>query len=219
MPTEFIMLRLWREGRKDAGEWLYTRFNRSVLRFLISKTRDRSEAEDLLHETFITLRTMSSQSASEDDAHEVPFQAFILAVACNVLRNHLRKVGRRLRRELDFSKDSLADVQPGLSSIVDARQQANGLMEALRSVSIDDQIILELKYFEDLTLQQIAWSLGIPQSCMNGRLSRAKQRLSAKLNERTGGKESDDAWRALGRWIAEIRVALVEHTKPHTGHA
>lgn len=180
---------------------LYLRYSRAVLRFFITKVRNDQEAEDLLHDTFITLRGVSAPSR---DGADFRLGTFVLGVARNVFLNHLRARGRRSRRELDFGEVRLCEMDAGLSSIVCAGQQASALLEALREIPVDDQLLLELKYFEGLSSDEIAAVLSVSATAMPGRTARAKQRLQERLAARLGGSQPRvERW--AGEALAELR--------------
>jgi RNA polymerase sigma-70 factor (ECF subfamily) len=175
------------------------------LRFLVTKVRNDQEAEDLLHDTFIALRTVRPPT------HDTGFRlgTFVLGVARNIFLNHLRARGRRSRRELDFGEVRLCELDAGLSSIVCAGQQAHALLEALREIPVEDQMLLELKYFEDLSGDEIAAVLAVNTTAMPGRTARAKQRLQERLAVRLrlgqGDVRADKVERWAGEALAEIR--------------
>lgn len=203
---EYRLLEAWRAGDPRILELLYLRYSQSVLRFLVTKVRNDQEAEDLLHDTFITLRGVPAPSR---DSAEFRLGTFVLGVARNVFLNHLRARGRRSRRELDFGDVRLCELDAGLSSIVCAGQQASALLEALREIPVDDQLLLELKYFENLSSDAIAEVLSITATAMPGRTARAKHRLQERLTARLGlglaGVQHDRVERWAGEALAELR--------------
>lgn len=211
---EVALLSDWQQGDRRAGLLLYTRYNRSVQRFFINKTRGEAESADLVHDTFIALQRAAkptdSTGVSSDDA---PLCPFILGVAHNVFRNHIRNVARRARRELDLGIHALGEIQPGASSILRARKQAQALMDGLRAIPIDDQILLELKYFERQSFQQIAAVLDVPVTSLNGRISRAKQRLVQQVKLHVDGELKVSSSDALEEWAAEVRIRLTKCKK------
>lgn len=201
---EYALLEAWRAGDPRTLELLYLRYSRSVLRFLVTKVRNDQEAEDLLHDTFIALRGVRAPSR---DSAEFRLGTFVLGVARNVFLNHLRARGRRSRRELDFGEVRLCELDAGLSSIVCAGQQASALLEALREIPVDDQLLLELKYFEDLSGDQIAAVLNISTTAMPGRTARAKHRLQERLTARLGLGVAGLQHR-VERWAGEALTEL-----------
>jgi RNA polymerase sigma-70 factor, ECF subfamily len=202
---EAALLQGWRAGDPRTLERLYLRYSRIVLRFLVTKVRNDQEAEDLLHDTFLALRNVSPPTR---DGPGFRLHTYILGVARNIFLNHLRARHRRSRRELDFNEVRLCELDAGLSSIVRAGEQAHAFLEALREIAIDDQILLELKYFEGLTSDEIAAILDVPITVMPGRITRAKARLHGLLFARLNAGIDPDHEQKLERWAGEAVAAL-----------
>ena len=56
-----------------------------------------------------------------------------------------------------------------------------GLVQALREIPVEDQVVLELMYFEGLSGSELAGVLGLPEGTIRGRLARGKQRLRERV--------------------------------------
>lgn len=210
---EISLLRDWGRGDRRAGAVLYGRYSQCVQRFFLNKSRDADEHGDLVHDTFLALRRVDAPSTTPGTV-DAPLRPFILGVAHNIFRNHIRGMARRRRRELDLSRHTLGELQPGASSVVRARRQAQAFMDGLRNIPIDDQILLELKYFEGLSFQQMADVLSVGVTCLNGRLARAKQQLSEQV--RAAALHPTDACDAdaLEAWAAEVRAKSDRRSVP-----
>lgn len=194
------LLAAWRGGDQDAGERLFDRHADAVARFFENKVR--RGAEDLTQATF--LRMLEGLDRIRVDA---AFRAFVFGVARNVLREHLRELGRG--RKIDPSVDSMAGLAPGPSTVVGMRQEHQLMLEGLRHLSIDDQILLELYYWEELPTDEVAEILGIPPSSTRRRLQEARGRLDTKMAEIAASPELLGRTRQnLDSWVAEVRRQL-----------
>jgi RNA polymerase sigma factor (sigma-70 family) len=194
------LLVAWRGGDRGAGERLFDRHADAIARFFENKIR--SGAEDLTQATF--LRMLEGRDRIRAEA---AFRAYAFGIARNVLREHLRELARG--RQVDPSVDSMAELAPGPSTVVGARQEHQLMLEALRHLAIDDQILLELHYWEELRTDEIAEILGIPPPSTRRRLSEARARLDAKMAEIAASPELlDRTLRNLESWVAEIRGQL-----------
>lgn len=60
---------------------------------------------------------------------------------------------------------------------LDRHQRADLLHQALARIPLDDQIAIELAYFESLAMADIARILEINENTVRSRLSRARQKL------------------------------------------
>lgn len=200
----------WREGDRRAGKKLVDRYMRKMWRFFANKVADVTDVDDLVAETFE--RCVSSLETFRGEAR---FRTFIYGIARNVLREYFRK---RVRREGELELDDLAvrDFAPSASTIMRHQAEERLLLEALRSIAIKYQIVLELKFFENRTAAQIAETLDKPVGTINTWIRTGKIRLEEMLrvlSESNSVLEStmDD----LEGWASSIRRHLVDH--PGTG--
>ena len=84
----------------------------------------------------------------------------------------------------------------------DAAQRArDGLLDALRRIPVDAQIVLELYYWEDLPAPDVARFLDVPEGTVRSRLRRALELLRERLESLAPGvpigfsdEESFGAW-------------------------
>jgi len=77
-------------------------------------------------------------------------------------------------------------------------QRRDLLQRAMRHVPRDQQIVLELTYWEELPATEIAQLLNVPLNTIYGRLGRAREHLRAVLERfSSDGAEVEGALRAL----------------------
>src|SRR5262245_31873017 len=134
------LLGRWRAGDALSGEVLFDRYYDLVDRFFLNKVT--GGIQDLVQETFI--RCVESRERIQDNDR---FRSFLVGIAYNVLNAYLRN-NYRGGREIDFSEASVCDLDPGPGTLVGQRREQRLLLEALRKIPVDDQVILELHYWE-----------------------------------------------------------------------
>jgi RNA polymerase sigma factor (sigma-70 family) len=131
----------------------------------------------------------------------------VLGVARNVLLRHLRDRARR--PEFDPEVESMADQAPGLTSVIDGRQEHRLLLEGLRRLPLKDQMLLELFYWEKLKTHEIAEILEIPPSTARGRLATARASLGQMMAEIAESPELlASTMHGLDTWADELRARL-----------
>ena len=101
--------------------------------------------------------------------------AFLFAVARRRLADHFRQRART--PELDLAKSSLVDLGTGPVTAAVRRERADILRDALAQIPLDDQIAIELAYFEGLPLRDVAAVLELDDNTLRSRLARAKAKL------------------------------------------
>lgn len=164
--TDLQLLEGWRAGDAAAGEALVARHWTSVSRFFRSKIGD--DGADLIAQTF---RACVEGRDRLDGDH---VKAYLLTVA----RRRLADVFRSRRPELDLSVASVIDLGAGPVTFAAQREI---LRDGLARIPLDDQIALELAYFEGLSTREIAGVLEIPEDTVRGRLARAREKVRAAL--------------------------------------
>jgi RNA polymerase sigma factor (sigma-70 family) len=176
------LLASWRAGDNAAGEALVARHWASIARFFRSKIGD--DGADLISQTFLACVEARDRIAGDN------VKAYLFAVARKRLADHFRSRARS--PSLDFSMSSVIDLGTGPATHVSRRQRSELLRDALARIPLDDQIALELAYFEALPMREIAAVLEIEENTVRSRLSRARDKLRDVLA--TLASADDAAW-------------------------
>jgi RNA polymerase sigma factor (sigma-70 family) len=204
--TDDELLRAWAGGDQGAGVALCRRHFDALYRFFRTKAPDAYE--DLVQTTM--MECVRSKERVRGDA---PFRAFLFAVARNCLLHHFRS---RFRDRLDFdaSRSSVADLDPRPSTIAARNAEHVRLLEAMRRIPLDLQVVLELHYWEELGTRELATALEIPQGTVKSRLRRAREALRAALAAHAPSpaapEAAPEAEDRLGAHVRALRAVLDE---------
>lgn len=171
--TDMELLDRWRGGDGAAGSALFERHYASVARFFRNKLA--VGAEDAIQETFLALMNDKERFRGESS-----FRTYLFGVAHNVLRYHCRKFRRDLQHQ-DFAAFTAQDLAPGPSTIASTKSEQALLLQGLRGIPLDHQIVLELYFWEPMTAGEIAEVLGEPEGTIRTRIRRAKELLREQL--------------------------------------
>jgi RNA polymerase sigma-70 factor (ECF subfamily) len=162
----------WQGGDQRAGNKLLQRHFGSVYGFFANKI---DEAEDLTQKTFLAcveVRDRFRESAS--------FRSYLLGIARKQLLMHLRKRGRWNKR---FTPQRSVEVVGDSPSIgLAQREEERLLLAALRHLPLDQQTLLELYYWEDMSLAEISDVVELPRGTIKSRLFRAREGLREVLS-------------------------------------
>ncbi len=136
-------------------------------------TQDRSEAEDLVQETYAkALKGFSSFQPGTN------FRAWIYRILRNAFLNSrtgLKSAGATLDLENDDA--ALPSVNETPESILLRRSDWELVQRALEQLPIAYREVLLLCEVEEMSYQEIAAALGVPIGTVMSRLSRARQAL------------------------------------------
>ncbi len=170
MATDAELLESWRGGDSRAGEELVSRHWTSISRFFRAKVGD--DGADLISQTFLAC----VEGRDRIDGGNV--RAYLFAVARRRLADHFRQ-----RQHVDLSVTSLADMKTGPVTHLGRQEQRELLQRGLALIPLDDQIALELLYFEELPTAEIALVLEVGENTVRSRLARARDKLRKALTE------------------------------------
>lgn len=171
---DLSLLQAWREGDDDAGNRLFERYFVLVSNFFEARVRD--SAEDLVQQTFLACLSPGANFRGDST-----FRSYLLAAARRKLMDHFRTKQRK-HAPLDFQTTTLADLGTPLSSQLARRQEHRILIEALRSIPVDQQIAIDLFYFQDLSAAEVAVVIEVPEGTVRSRLRRGLDSLRERIN-------------------------------------
>lgn len=171
--TDAELLQRWKTGDTRSGEVLFARYYDAVSRFFGNKVaRDRG---DLVQATFSAC--LEKVDGLKDAAS---FRSFLFGIARFELLHYYRRKSRR-ETEFDAEKLSVYDLDPTPSRIIAKHQEQRLLLEGLRHIPVELQVVLELTYWEKLTSAEMADLLGIPEGTVKSRVRRAREKLDQQL--------------------------------------
>lgn len=200
-PSDRLLYRAWSDGDRAAGERLVGRYFTSVARYFANKVANAADAEELVGATFERIsRTLGGYEGRGTVV------AYLFGVAYNVLREYLVR-HRSIDDSVDFDSVTVAEILPSPTEQMTLRRQQRALLEALRSLTLPTQIVLELSLFEGMTRSEIAELLGEPAGTVASRLRRGRARLDERLATAAPGVDLHTTSRGLRDWMSQVRRA------------
>ena len=155
-------------GDLEAFEELVRRLQRQVYGFAVHHLRDFDEAQDLTQEIFVKLyRNLGRFDSTR------PFGPWFWKLAANTTINYRRK---RVPAPTD----------PDLELMGETAEQTRHdptLVDALTQLDPAYRLPILLHYYADLSLEQVAASLGVTLPAVKSRLHRARALLRNSLAE------------------------------------
>jgi len=109
-------------------------------------------------------------------------RGYLWAIARKQLLKHWDRSRARGAATFDSSQHSLQDVGPSLSSAIGRRSR---LLDALQSLPADQQMAIELRYGEGLTLEETADAIGVSLATVKRYLLAAEETLRTTVGAST----------------------------------
>lgn len=193
MPSDFELLDRWSAGDKSSGNELFERHFYSIYYFFANKVQD--DVDDLVQATLL-----ACVHGRDKFRRKASFRTYLFAVARNKLYEYLRRRTQD-REQLDFGVTSLADMGISPTGQLARSGEHHLLLLALRSLAVEQQLLLELHYWEGMSIAELSQLFDIANTATRGRLSRARKSLRRhmeKLLDDTGAGQAKledlDAW-------------------------
>lgn len=184
--TDHELMDAWQAGDGRAGGVLTSRYFSRVFRFFATKVGDW--AEELTQRTFLGALESWGRLASPPTS----FAAYLFGTARKQLFRHFRE-RRREDARTPVSDLSLEALGARPSQVMAQAEEQRLLLRALRRLPLDHQITLELFYWEDLPIADIAAALEVAPGTIKSRLHRAREGLRATVTELADSDEARDS--------------------------
>jgi RNA polymerase sigma-70 factor (ECF subfamily) len=132
--------------------------------------RDSTEAQDATHDAFV--QAWRKWSTLRDQSK---FDQWFDRILVNTCRN-------RLTRNRRFAARDISDeLEAATADEFRASDDRDAIGRAVATLSPDQQVLIALRYFRDLPIDQIAVRLGVPAGTVQSRLHYALKKLQAVI--------------------------------------
>jgi RNA polymerase sigma-70 factor (ECF subfamily) len=168
-----------RAGSADAWGELYRRHAPAIFRFCRRVLPTREDAEDATTEIFMKVR----QKLDSYDASR-PFTAWLYKVSSNHCWDMLRR--RHIRQDLETGDVETLPLQhpdPGQLERLQAEQGSQKVRAGLARLPDRARMALVLRYYADLSYEEIAETLGVRRAFVGVLLLRARHQLRDVLSK------------------------------------
>jgi RNA polymerase sigma-70 factor (ECF subfamily) len=169
----------------DGLSTLYDQHRPDLLRFLIARTGDRAEAEDVVQELW--LRAQSAPAGPVGNG-----RAYLFRMAQNLVLDRLRERQRRAARDRDWSEtthggapagEEVADARDTAEDALLAREEAERLAAAIQALPDGARRAFRLHKIDGLSHGEVAQRLGISRSGVEKHMALALKHLRAALRD------------------------------------
>lgn len=173
MDTDLVLIERWRKGDDRAAQELFTRHFDDVYRFFEHKALGSADelAQETLANCFKSLKQFEGRSS---------FRTYLFTIARNELYKWLR-TKRPSSEYVDLEVSSLNELVSSPSTRFAREEEKQQLVVALRSLPVDQQILLELHYWYDCDAAVLAEILQTSTGAVRVRLHRARVALRDRM--------------------------------------
>lgn len=176
--AEDIVARLAYGDRMAVAE-AYDLYHGVVRAFAKRLVGEAAAAEDLVHEVFVSL-----PRAIRGYRGEASFRTFLISVAVNHARHHVRAAARRRFAMERYEREPPAK-QGDPEQALGQRQLSSLLSRCLDALPLDQRVAFVLCEVEERSSTEVAKIVGAPEGTVRTRLFHAKRKLREML-EREG---------------------------------
>jgi RNA polymerase sigma-70 factor (ECF subfamily) len=187
MQDETLLIRRILDGQTELFRQLANRYAEQVLRMVGRLIPSPEEAEEATQDTLLE----AYQSLGRYDARKASFQTWLMRIAYHTALKHYRQRQKYVtivdmeQQWLDTIPDNEADALLG-----DTTNDRVALMEkAIGMLKPDDQMLLNLYYFDDRPIREIACITEHEESYLYSRLQWIRKKLAMTIKTLESNEE------------------------------
>jgi RNA polymerase sigma-70 factor, ECF subfamily len=161
-------------GDRLAMQVLFARHHVRVYRFVLRLVRDESVAEDLISEVFLDVWRQAGRFEGRSQV-----STWLLAIARFKALSALR---RRPDEELDDeTAEAIEDTSDDPEVALDKKDKSAAIRKCLEKLSAEHREIIDLVYYHEKSVEEVAQIVGIPENTVKTRMFYARKRLAELL--------------------------------------
>jgi RNA polymerase sigma-70 factor (ECF subfamily) len=170
--------KLVEEAQRDPERFtaLYDKYFEPIYRYVKRRIEDRDTAEDVVSQTFFD----AFNNLKRYEFRGLPFSAWLYKIAHNNVLKWYREKGKAIVVDIDEAQH-LAH-SDDVNVTVKLQENQDVVKQILGQMNFEDQELLRLKFFEDLSNIEIAEVMGLTANNVGVKLYRSLQRFKQLLN-------------------------------------
>ena len=161
-------------GDRVALRRIHDRFQRPLIGYLLRFVRDHAVAEELAAEVMVGIWRQAARYEGRSS-----LETWVFGIAHNKAVSWLRK--RREEGMPEGAADALVDERADPEAEADASSVTDMMSRLIQRLSVEQQAALQLTYYQDMPLEQVADAMGCPVNTVKTRIYYARQHLMRML--------------------------------------
>jgi RNA polymerase sigma-70 factor (ECF subfamily) len=163
-------------GDRLAMQVLYARHHVRVYRFILRLTRNEATAEDMISEVFLEIWRSAGKFEGRSQV-----STWMLSIARFKTLSALRK---RSEEELDDGVAEQIEDHADDPEVSLAKKDKGALLrECMNALSAEHREVIDLVYYHEKSVEEVASIVGIPAATVKTRMFYARKKLSELLKE------------------------------------
>lgn len=161
-------------GDRVALRRIHDRFQRPLIGYLMRFVRDHAVAEELAAEVMVGVWRQAARYEGRSS-----LETWVFGIAHNKAVSWLRK--RREEGMPEGAAEALIDERADPEAEADASSVTDMMSRLIGRLSSEQQAALQLTYFQEMPLEQVADAMGCPVNTVKTRIYYARQHLKRML--------------------------------------
>jgi len=171
-----------RRGNAGAYDEIVQRYTKMAFRTAYLVTGSAADAEEAVQDAFVKAHRALGRFRAD-----APLRPWLLRIVGNEARNRRRAAGRRATIELRAARLEAGGAMSDPETAVAAADDRRALVRALDALSEVQRDVVMCRYLLQLSSDETAAALAIPEGTVKSRLARALDRLRELLEEPRDG--------------------------------
>jgi RNA polymerase sigma-70 factor (ECF subfamily) len=163
-------------GDEDALQQLYTAYGQRLYAFALRLTNDPATADDVLQESLVAIWQGAGRFRGQGRVI-----AWLLSIVHHQALNAIRSQRRRMNEAGEEEFDRASSEDPAPDERLLGLECRRVLKDGLGRLSLEHRTVLELVFYQDLSLEEAALVCSCPVGTVKSRLNHAKSSLRGTL--------------------------------------
>lgn len=176
LEDENKLIKEAQKGESECFGRLYDHYIPQIYRFVLMKINHRQEAEDLVHEVFLS----AWQNLDSYSHQGFPFSSWLYQIARNKVIDHYRL--KKPMTQLEDVDEGFVKIAAVVEHNLDANLDLKRIYGALNQLTPDQKDVIIMRFVEDLSHQEISAAMDRSEGAVRLLQHRAINTLKDLLN-------------------------------------
>jgi len=160
-------------GDENAARELYAAYGQRLYTYALRITNDPATAEDVTQDTLVTAWRTANKFRGEGR---------LIAWLLGIVHHSAMKALRHASQPLDAIEETIPESHASPEEQAQTGEMKHWIRQGLQSLSAEHRAVLELVFYQGLSLNEVAEVCGCPLGTVKSRLSYARQHLRGVLS-------------------------------------